>query len=122
MTITVPEVLPVALTIDRATAVYFLESNLAEWGDDGPVALAWRWALTGEGPWPISGEPWAGGLPSQVTIEGESWMESGWGCLATYAEVNAARFTLWWMTAAPEAEVPQRFRHTAPAPVLYETA
>jgi hypothetical protein len=108
-----PDVLPEALTIDRQVAEYYLAQNLADWGDDGPVALAWRWALTGEGPRPICGEPWPGGLPSRATIEGESRMESGWGYLATYEEVRVAQFTLWWLTAAPGAEVPARFRHAS---------
>lgn len=115
MTITVPAVLPESITMDRDAAAYFLESDLARWGDDGPVALAWRWALTGEGPRPICGARWDSGLPSRVTIEGESWIESGWGYLATYDEIRVARFTLWRLTAPPGAEVPERLLKSAVA-------
>jgi len=115
MTITLPYALPESITKDRETCEYFLAENLVRWGEDGPVALAWRWALTGEGPRPICGQPWDGGLPSRATIEGETWLDNGWGYLATYDEVRMAKFTLWWLTSAPDAEVPERFLRSAVA-------
>jgi len=111
--ITFPDAMPEAITVDRQTARFFLERNLAEWGDDGPVALAWRWALTGQGPRPVCGAVWSGRMPTREDLDSETWMDSGWGHLATWEEVTAAKFVLWWLTAAPEDEVPQRFRRTA---------
>ena len=111
----VPDVMPEAVTMDPEAVAYFLEDDLARWGDDGPVALAWRWVLTGEGPRPICGGTWPGGLPSRGEIDGESWIESGWGYLATYDEVRVARFTLWRLIAPLGEEVPSRFLKFASA-------
>lgn len=122
MDLEVPDVMPAAITVDRQAATYFLRRNLTEWGDDGPVALAWQWALIGEGPRPICGEPWPDRLPTAVDLESETWMESGWSYLATYEEVTAARFVLWWLRAAPADEVPQRFRHTAAVRETYSAS
>lgn len=113
MTIKIPDVPPESITKDAETCAYFLEDNLAQWGSDGPVAQVWQWALTGTGPRPICGQPWHGGLPSRGEIEGESWLDDGWGYLATSDEVRVARFTLWWLTSAPEADVPERFLKTS---------
>ncbi len=113
MGLKVPSVMPEAIEVDRLAAEYFLERDIAEWGDAGPVALAWQWALTGEGPRPICGEPWSDRMPTAADLESETWMESGWSYLASHAEVTAARFVLWWLRAAPDDEVPQRFRATA---------
>jgi len=114
MTITVPRVLPDHITMDRDAAEYFMTDDIARWGDDGPVAMAWAWALTGEGPRPISGSEWDGGTPSRGMIEAEEyWPVSGWGDLATYDELRIARFTLWRLTAPLGAEVPERFLKSA---------
>ena len=112
----VPAVLPESITMDRDAAEYFFEADLARWGDDGPVALAWTWALTGEGPMPISGWPWEDGkLPSPVAMESEQFIPSGWGSLATDDEIRVARFTLWRLTAPLGADVPERFLKSAAA-------
>jgi hypothetical protein len=113
MEIILPDTMPAAIMVERQTAQFFLERNLAEWGNDGPVAMAWRWALTGQGPRPICGASWSGRLPTREDLVSETRMDSGWGYLATWKEVTAAKFVLWWLTAAPQDEVPQRFRQTA---------
>jgi hypothetical protein len=46
----IPGNLPPAITISRETAVACLADDLADYGATGPVALAWQWALTGNGP------------------------------------------------------------------------
>jgi hypothetical protein len=76
------------------------------------VALAWQWALTGEGPTPVSRRDWQQGPPDHATLLDESrWpYGDGWGGQATGAEVQRARFLLWWLTARPDEEVPARFR------------
>src|SRR5450755_1623549 len=114
MTLRLPDELPEAITVDRDVAAYFLAENLAEWGETGPVGYAWRWALYGEGPRPVSGLPWRGGLPGARDLEGETWFDSGWGAQASYAEVGRAKFTLWWLQAPAGAEVPDRFVPGAP--------
>ena len=48
----IPSTLPPAITISRDTAVVCLAADLDDYGASGPVALAWRWALTGNSPTP----------------------------------------------------------------------
>jgi len=40
----------------------------------------------------------------------------GWGGRAAQAEIDKARFLLWWLTASPDEEVPARFRRYQGAP------
>ena len=46
--------------------------DMKEFPPTGPVALAWRWALTGEGPTPISLMKWTKGPPSRESMLFES--------------------------------------------------
>ena len=85
-----PEVLPEAITVSREVAAYVLEDDLKAWGTGGPVAAAWRWAMYGEGPCPVSRLPWSGGLPTADDLEGETWFGSGWGKAASSAEIRRA--------------------------------
>jgi hypothetical protein len=52
----IPGTLPPAITISRETTVACLADDLADYGTTGPVALAWQWALTGNGPHPHSAQ------------------------------------------------------------------
>ena len=54
----IPGTLPPAITIRRETAVARLADDLEDYGTTGPVALAWQWALTGNGPTPIALQVW----------------------------------------------------------------
>jgi hypothetical protein len=117
-----PGVMPEAITVSREVAAGYLADDLAKYGPGGPVAAAWRWALYGEGPRPISRVPWSGGLPSATELEGETWFESGWGTVASYAEIRKAKFTLWWLQAEPFSEVPARFTPAAPVRDSYSVS
>jgi hypothetical protein len=46
----IPATLPPAITVSREVAQLCLADDLVAYGAAGPAALAWRWALTGEGP------------------------------------------------------------------------
>jgi hypothetical protein len=46
----IPGTLPPAITISRETAGFCMSDDLENYRTTGPVALAWRWALTGQGP------------------------------------------------------------------------
>jgi hypothetical protein len=115
----IPAVLPPAITVSRELVQFSLADDLDSYGDSGPAAFAWRWALTGQGPTPVSRREWEHGPPDRDTMLDESrWpYGDGWDGRATGAEVERARFLLWWLAARPDEEVPARFRRhqTSPA-------
>ena len=55
---------------------------------------------------------WHQGPPDHDTLLDESRWPYGdrWGGRAARAEIAKARFLLWWLTAAPDEEVPARFQ------------
>jgi hypothetical protein len=108
----IPGTLPRAITVSRDVVAFCLAEDLETYGAAGPAACAWRWALTGEGPTPISVREWHRGSPDRDTMLDESrWpYGDGWGERAEWAEIQRARFLLWWLTAKPGEEVPARFR------------
>ena len=107
----VPQTLPPAITVSRDLVEFSLSEDLETYGIDGPVALAWQWVLTGEGPTPVSLRKWHQGPPDHDTLLDESrWpYGNGWGGRAVRPEIEKARFLLWWLTASPDEEVPTRF-------------
>ena len=114
----IPATLPPAITVSREVAQLCLADDLAACGATGPAALAWRWALTGEGPTPVSLRQWHRGPPDHDMLLDESrWpYGDGWGGRAAQAEIDKARFLLWWLTASPDEEVPARFRRNRSTP------
>ncbi len=116
----IPGTLPPAITISRETAVACLADDLADYGTTGPVALAWQWALTGNGPTPIAREEWTKGPPSRDMLLDESnWpYADGWQGRVSWEELQHTRFLLWWLTAADGEEPPARLRASGVAPSL----
>lgn len=111
-----PATLPPAITVSREVAEMCMSNDLAAYGPSGPAALAWQWALTGQGPTPVSLREWHAGPPDHDTLLDESRWPYGdrWNGRAARAEIDKARFLLWWLTADPQEEIPARFHH-APA-------
>jgi hypothetical protein len=116
MSDTLPDVMPEAITVGRDMAAWLLEESLAAYGTAGPVAAVFRWALYGQGPRPICRQPWYGGLPTAVEMEGETWFESGWGRTATYEEIRYAKGMLWLLQAQVGEDMPDRFIPARPLP------
>ena len=118
----IPQTLPPAITVGRDLVEFCLSEDLQTYGTEGPVALAWRWALTGEGPTPVSLRQWRQGPPDHDTLLDESrWpYGNGWGDRAARPEIEKARFLVWWLTASPDEEVPARFQHYASPPAAAE--
>ena len=112
----IPAIMPAAITISREVAELGLAEDLAAYGTSGPTALAWQWAFTGQGPTPVSLREWHAGPPDHETLLDESrWpYGDGWSRRAARAEIDRARFLLWWLTADPKEEIPARF-HRVPA-------
>jgi hypothetical protein len=110
----IPQTLPPAITISRDAAIACLTDDLDDYGTTGPVALAWQWALTGQGPTPIALEQWDQGPPSHTMLLDESrWPYTNpWEGHARWEEIQHARFLLWWLTAADGERVPARLRPT----------
>ena len=117
-TIQIPGTLPPAITISRETAVACLTDDLADYSTTGPVALAWQWALTGNGPTPIAREEWTKAPPSREMLLDESnWpYADGWQGRASWQELQHARFLLWWLTAVDGEEAPARLHTSDVAP------
>jgi hypothetical protein len=114
----IPQTLPPAITVSRELVGFSMAEDLATYSDGGPAALAWRWALTGQGPTPVSLRDWRGGPPDHDTLIDESRWPYGdkWDGRAARAEIDKARFLLWWLTAGPLEQVPARFQHDQQAP------
>ncbi len=93
----VPGQLPPAIIWGRDDIRQRAAEDVGRWGKAGPVALAYRWALRGEGACPVSLSYWSGGTPSQADIENEAMAPSRWGERYGH-EVAIARLTLWGLT------------------------
>jgi hypothetical protein len=69
--IDIPGPLPPAITPDREIIEFFIDEDLAEFGQDGLVARTWQWVLHGGGRGPISRMDWTrfdgDGPPSAAT-------------------------------------------------------
>ncbi len=68
----IPATLPPAITVSREVAAFCRAEDLETYGTSGPAALAWRWALTGQGPTPVSLRGWHEGPPDRETVLDES--------------------------------------------------
>jgi hypothetical protein len=102
----VPAKLPPAITKSRDVAELIMSRDMAEHDATGPVALAWRWALTGEGPTPITLMDWDKGPPTRQDMEWQIECPDEWQGRATWDDVRAARSVLWWLTSSPGDEIP----------------
>jgi hypothetical protein len=71
-----PAILPPAITVSREVAEMCMSDYLAAYGPSGPAALAWQWALTGQGPTPVSLREWQAGF---VTLPGRRGTLRLWG-------------------------------------------
>jgi hypothetical protein len=105
-----PETLPPAITVSHEVAELVLAEDMERYGETGPVAVAWQWALTGQGPTPIALQPWHLGLPDHDTLLDESRWPYGdaWRGKVPATEIRRARFLLWWLTADADEELPAR--------------
>jgi hypothetical protein len=102
----IPAKLPPAITKSRDVAELIMSRDMAEHDATGPVALAWRWALTGEGPTPITLRDWDKGPPTRQDMEWQIECPDEWQGRATWDDVRAARSVLWWLTSNPGDEIP----------------
>lgn len=113
--IDIPDSLPPAIVPDRVVIEFFLEKDLAEFGEESLVARTWNWILHGGGRAPISHTDWSrfdgDGPPSAATLAAESTAsEPPLYRPARWEDLNRARFICWLCTAEPEDELPLRFR------------
>jgi hypothetical protein len=74
--IDIPDPLPPAITPDREVIEFFIDEDLAEFGEDSLAARTWQWVLHGGGQGPISHMDWTqfdgDGPPSAATLAAES--------------------------------------------------
>jgi hypothetical protein len=102
----IPARLPPAITKSREVAELIMSRDIEQHGVSGPVALAWRWALTGEGPTPITLMDWNIGPPSHQDMEWQIECPDEWNGRVPSDEIRAARGVLWWLTSGPEDQIP----------------
>src|SRR5207344_2670786 len=79
----IPAKLPLAVTKSHDVAELIMSRDMAEHDPSGPVALAWRWALTGEGPTPITLMEWDKGPPTRQDMEWQIECPDEWQGQAT---------------------------------------
>jgi hypothetical protein len=97
--------LPEAVSLTPATVWSVFARSLGEQGADGRAALAWRWALTGDCPSPVTlGMP-LGRPPSrhELTAEADAAAESGRGDADPGGQLMHARFVLRWLAGELDA-------------------
>src|SRR4029450_13868753 len=102
----IPAKLPPAITKSRDVAELIMSRDMAEHDATGAVALAWRWALTGEGPTPITLRDWDKGPPTRRDMEWQIECPDEWQGRATWDDARAARSVLWGLTSNPGYEIP----------------
>jgi hypothetical protein len=112
--IEIPDPLPPAVTPDREVIEFFIDQDLAEFGEDSLVARTWRWVLHGGGKAPISHTDWSrfdgDGPPSRATLAVESGAsEPPLYPPTPWDELNRARFICWVCATEPGDEPPLRF-------------
>lgn len=94
--------LPEAVSQPSATTWSVMARSLAEQGTDGRTALAWRWALTGTCPSPVTLSVALGRPPSreEVLAEAEASGQLAHGGADPGGQVMHARFVLQWLAGA----------------------
>jgi hypothetical protein len=102
----IPAKLPPVITKGHDMVEFIMSMDMAEHDPSGPVALAWRWALTGQGPTPITLMDWSNGPPSRQDIAWQVECPDEWHGQVPWDEVRAARSVLWWLTSGPGDEIP----------------
>jgi hypothetical protein len=97
--------MPEAITRSPAQLWSVLARSLGEQGADGRTALAWRWALTGTCPSPVTLTVPASRPPGRSDILAESGADAQVARqgLDPGGEVMQARFVLNWVTGAIDA-------------------
>jgi hypothetical protein len=110
----VPSILPPTVTRPRPLIAAVMGQSLAEQGHSSRTASAWHWALTGQGPAPVSGTPGADSPPTNDEIAAEarhgtdsSPPECGWPpwrhAYDPDPDRQQARRVLRWLTGAADA-------------------
>jgi hypothetical protein len=90
--------LPDAITESPSLVWSVLARCLGEYGAAGRVALAWRWALTGTCPSPVTLARTAGGPPRRDGLIAEAYAPAELGRAADRdGQVEQARFVLKWL-------------------------
>lgn len=91
--------LPEAVSPPPAAVWSVLARSLGEQGADGRTALAWRWALTGTCPSPVTLSVASGRPPSreELLAEAEASGQLARGGAALGGQVMHARFVLQWL-------------------------
>jgi len=97
--------LPEAMTPPPALLWSVLARNLGEQGAAGRTALAWRWALTGAFPSPVTLTTATGRVPSreEILIEAAAPAELARSESDPGGQVMQARFALEWMSGKIDA-------------------
>ena len=94
--------LPDAVTRSPAQVWSVLARSLGEQGSDGRTALAWRWAMTGICPSPVTLSVPGGRPPDLGEVLTEAAADAELACHATDpgGQVMQARFVLQWLAGA----------------------
>jgi hypothetical protein len=116
----IPAKLPPAITKSHDVADFIMSRDMQEHDPAGPVALAWRWALTGQGPTPITLMDWDTGPPSRLDMQWQIECPDEWQGRIPWDEIRAARGVLWWLTSGQEDEVPSDLLPIEPATAAEE--
>jgi hypothetical protein len=112
----IPAKLPAAITKSRDLTEFIMSKHMESYSSHGPVALAWRWALTGEGSTPITLTDWHKGPPTRQDMDWQIDCPDEWRGRVPWDEVRAARGVLWWLTSAPDDEAPFELRPSSRSP------
>src|ERR671936_2560301 len=111
-TIQFPGPLPATVTRSRPLIEAVMAQSLREQGPHSRTAQAWQWALTGQGPSPVSWTPDIGTPPSTDDIAAEARhdttpQECGWPPWRYASDPDPdrqqARRVLRWLTGAADA-------------------
>ncbi len=112
--IQVPDPLPATVIRPRPLVITVMGRSLAECTPGSRTAAAWQWALTGQGPSPISGTPATGSPPAgaEITAEARHGTDAsppgcGWPPWRDASDPDPdrqqARRVLRWLTGAADA-------------------
>jgi hypothetical protein len=102
----IPAKLAPAIAKGYDVAEFIMSRDMEEHDPSGPAAHAWQWALTGQGPTPITLMDWSTGPPSRQDMAWQIECPGEWRGQVPWDEIRAARSVLWWLTSGHEHEVP----------------